>query len=139
MTDITVYLTIRHNLLSPHHFGGLPNRTTVDLLLYLTHQVKEVWHKQKVVTIIFLDIANASPNAVTEWLLKNMARLGYPSEIVSFFKAMLKDRKTTLSFDDFTSLPFALTIALDKEKQPQCKISYILLLINICTAYISLL
>ena len=35
-----------------------------------------------------------------------MARLGYPSEIVSFFEAMLKDRKTTLSFDDFTSLRF---------------------------------
>ena len=106
MTDITVYLTVRHNLPPPCNFGGLPNRMTVDSLLYLTHWVKEVWHKWKVATIIFLDIANTFPNPVMEWLLKNMARLGYPSEIVSFFKAMLKDRKTMLSSDDFTSLPF---------------------------------
>ena len=85
--------------------GGPPNRTIVDSLLYLTHWVKEAWHKRKVETIIFLDIANAFPNTVTDWLLKNMARLGYPSEIISFFEAMLKDRKTMLSFDDFTSLP----------------------------------
>ena len=105
MTDIMVYLTVRHNLLPPRHFGGLPNRMTVDSLLYLTHWVKEAWHKRKVATIIFLDIANAFPNAVTNQLLQNMAKLGYPSEIISFFEAMLKDRKTTLSFDDFTSLP----------------------------------
>jgi Endonuclease-reverse transcriptase len=41
MTDVTVYLTIRHNLLPSRHFGGLPNRTTVDSLLHLTHRVKE--------------------------------------------------------------------------------------------------
>jgi hypothetical protein len=41
---------------------------------------------------------------VKEHLLKNMARLGYPTEIIGFFEAMLKDRKTKLSFDDFTSL-----------------------------------
>jgi Reverse transcriptase (RNA-dependent DNA polymerase) len=108
MTDITVYLTVRHNLLPPRHFGGLPNRTTVDSLLYLTHRVKEAWHKRKVVTVIFLDIANAFPTAVTEHLLKNMARLGYPMEIIGFFEAMLKDRKTKLSFDDFTSLPLEI-------------------------------
>jgi hypothetical protein len=103
MTDITVYLTIRHNLLPARHFGGLPGRTTVDSLLHLTHRVKSAWRSHKVVTIIFLDIANTFPNAVTERLLKNMARLGYPMEIIAFFEAMLKNRKTTLSFDDFSS------------------------------------
>ena len=71
----TQYLTVRHNLLPPRHFGGLPNRMTVDSLLYLTHQVKEAWRKRKVATIIFLDIVNAFPNAVTNQLLKNMAKL----------------------------------------------------------------
>jgi Reverse transcriptase (RNA-dependent DNA polymerase) len=103
MTDITVYLTICHNLLPAWHFGGLPGRTTVDSLLHPTHRVKSAWRSRKVITIIFLDIANAFPNAVTERLLKNMARLGYPTEIITFFEAMLKNRKTTLSFDDFSS------------------------------------
>ena len=34
-----------------------------------------------------------------------MARLSYPLEIIDFFAAMLRERKTKLSFDDFTSLP----------------------------------
>jgi hypothetical protein len=103
MTDITVYLTIRHNLLPPRHFGGLPGKTTTDSLLHLTHRIKTAWRNRNVVTVIFLDIANAFPNAVTNRLLKNMSILRYPIEIIAFFEAMLKNRKTTLSFDDFSS------------------------------------
>ena len=66
MTDITVFLTICHNLLPSWHFSGLPGRTTSDSLLYLMHHVKNAWHAQKVVMIVFLDIANTFPNAVTE-------------------------------------------------------------------------
>jgi len=32
-----------------------------------------------------------------------MVKLGYPSEIVNFFAAMLNERTTRLSFNDFTS------------------------------------
>jgi len=31
-----------------------------------------------------------------------MTKLGYPMEIVNFFSSMLKDRCTTLTFDDYT-------------------------------------
>ena len=93
ITNITVYLTIRHNLLPTHHFSSLPNQTTSDSLLYLIHCVKVAWRTHKVVTIIFLDIANAFPNAVTSHLLKNMTKLGYPSKIVDFFNTLLSDRK----------------------------------------------
>ncbi|KIJ33339.1 hypothetical protein M422DRAFT_115232, partial [Sphaerobolus stellatus SS14] len=41
MTDITMYLTI-----------GLPGRTTTSSLLYLTHKIKDSWHRKKVATII---------------------------------------------------------------------------------------
>jgi hypothetical protein len=103
ITDVTVYLTVRHSLLPQRHFGGLPGRTTTDSLLYLTHKIKDAWRRKKVVTIIFLDIANAFPNAVTDRLLLNMKRLGYPTAIIQFYEALLKDRKTKLSFDDYVS------------------------------------
>ena len=45
------------------------------------------------------------PNAATERLLRNTGRLSYPSKIIAFFAAMVRERKTKLSFDDFTSLP----------------------------------
>jgi ribonuclease HI len=103
ITDVATYLTVRHSLLPSQHFGGLPGRTTTDSLLYLTHKIKAAWRKRKVVTIIFLDIANAFPNAVTSRLLLNMRKMGYPTAIVNFFSALLTDRHTYLSFEDFTS------------------------------------
>jgi hypothetical protein len=66
MTDVTVYLMVRHSILSMKHFSRLPGKTTMDSLLYLTHCIKTAWRKKKVVTIIFLDIANTFPNAVTD-------------------------------------------------------------------------
>jgi len=85
VTDIATYLTVRHSLLPDCHFGGLPGRTIMDSLLYLTHKIKDAWHGKKVATIIFLDIANAFPNAMTDRLLLNMTKLGYPTKIVNFF------------------------------------------------------
>ena len=105
MTDVTVYLTVCHSLLPPCHFSGLPGRTTVESLLHLTHCVKLAWQRCKVVIIIFLNIANAFPNAVMGRLLKNMTKLGYPTEIIAFFSAMPDQSKTMLSFNDYSSLP----------------------------------
>ena len=103
MTDITVFLTVCHNLLPSWHFSGLPGKMTSDSLLYLMHHVKNASCARKVATIVFLDIVNAFPNAVMERLLRNMVKLGYPSEIVNFLTAMLNKRTTTLSFNDFMS------------------------------------
>ncbi|KIJ35030.1 hypothetical protein M422DRAFT_262768 [Sphaerobolus stellatus SS14] len=63
MTDVAVYLTSHYLLLPAHHGSGLPGCTTTDSLLYLTHKIKDAWRRKRVVTIIFLDIANAFPNA----------------------------------------------------------------------------
>ncbi|KAF8589573.1 hypothetical protein K439DRAFT_1298662, partial [Ramaria rubella] len=32
-----------------------------------------------------------------------LKKLGYPTEIIDFFRAMLTDRQTRLSFDDYIS------------------------------------
>ena len=37
-----------------------------------------------------------------------MTTLGYPTEVIKFFMAMLRDRKTMLSFDSFTSLDISI-------------------------------
>lgn len=103
MADITTFLSMRHSLIPSKHFGGIPGRTTTDSLLYLTTRIQNAWRAGKVVRIIFLDIAAAFPNAVTERLLKNMRRRRYPTQLVDFYKAMLKDQRTTLAFDGYTS------------------------------------
>ena len=54
ITDVTVYLTIRHNLLPPQHFGSLPRKMTTDLLLHTlgrTEQIglESVWGLKQVI------------------------------------------------------------------------------------------
>ena len=69
MTDVLVYLTVRHNLLQAKCFGGLLGHTMTDSLLYLINNIKNMWRQQQVATIVFLDIASAFPNAITTRLL----------------------------------------------------------------------
>ena len=103
VTDVLVFLTVRHSILLSKCFGGFPSRTTVDSLLYLTHNIKNAWQRKKVVTILFLDIASTFPNTMTSHLLLNMRRLGYPMQLINFFDAMLRDHHTRLTFDGYTS------------------------------------
>ena len=103
MTDVLTYLTEHHHLLPNKCFGGLPGRTTMDSLLYLINNIKNAWRKRKVATIVFLDIARVFPNTVTERLLANMVRLGYPTQVINYFEAVLDNRHTVLSFNGYVS------------------------------------
>ena len=103
VTDVLIFLTVQHSILPSKCFDGLPGWTTADSLMYLTHNIKNMWCCKKVITILFLDIASAFPNAVTDWLLLNMRWLGYPTQLICFFDAMLRDWHTRLTFDRYTS------------------------------------
>jgi hypothetical protein len=95
-------------LIPPTHFGGRPGRTTTDAIHLLVHQVKEAWRKGKVVSILFLDIEGAFPNAVTDRLLHNMRKRSVPESIVCFMEKLLTGRSTQLKFDDYTSEPIPI-------------------------------
>jgi hypothetical protein len=45
---------------------------TSDVLHILTCKIKDAWRRDKVVSILFLDIEGAFPNAVTDCFLHNM-------------------------------------------------------------------
>ena len=76
----------QQQLLLDMHFGGRPCRSTTDAVHLLIHQVKEVWRKGKVVSILFLDIEGAFPNVVTDWLLHNMRNRKVPTQTVKLVK-----------------------------------------------------
>jgi len=47
---------------------------TTDTVHVLVDKIKKAWRKGKVVSILFLDIEGAFPNAVTERLLHNICK-----------------------------------------------------------------
>ena len=69
----------------------------------MVNKVCTAWRSNKVVSVLFLDVEGAFPNAVTSRLIHNLRRRRIPTTIVNFVKQLLADRKTRLKFDDFTS------------------------------------
>ena len=68
------YYTEKHALLPPTHFGGCQGKTTTDALHTLTYRIKDAWCKHQVVSVLFLDIEGAFPNAVNERLIHNLKK-----------------------------------------------------------------
>jgi hypothetical protein len=97
------FYTEKHQLLPLQHYGGRPAWTTTDTMHALTYGIKDAWHKKKVMSVLFLDIEGAFPNAVNEKLLQNMRRRRVPTKLIQFTENLLCNRTTKLKFDDYTS------------------------------------
>ena len=103
-----MYYAEKHNLLPPNHFGGRAKRNATDAVHLLVHHIKGQWRKGKVVAALFLDIEGAFPNAVNEQLIHNLKSRWVPSKIIKYVANMLRDRSTTLRFDDHVSKPIKI-------------------------------
>ena len=60
------------------------------------------------VSVLFLDIEGAFPNAVTDRLIHNMRKRRIPRCYTDFVKKLLTGRETRLRFDDFLSDPIPI-------------------------------
>jgi ribonuclease HI len=103
VAEIISNLVETHHLLPKTHFGGRPGRTTTDAIHYIVHRIKTAWRDDQVVSILFLDVEGAFPNAVTARLLHNLKKRRIPNKLVGFIERLLTDRRTKIRFDDYTS------------------------------------
>ena len=86
----------QHKILPKNHFGGCPGRSTTDTIHYLTNKIHKAWRKDKSVSVLFLDVEGAFPNAVTNCLIHNLKKRRIPTSIINFVKQILSNRKTRL-------------------------------------------
>ena len=66
------------------------------------------------VSALFLDIKGAFPSVSTERLMHDLRKKGIPIEYVNWLRRKLTGRRTTISFDDFTSKPFNVNDGCDQ-------------------------
>ncbi|KAJ3473537.1 hypothetical protein NLI96_g12951 [Meripilus lineatus] len=97
------FLVEKHGLLPVNQFGGRPCHTTTDAIHLLTSKVKDAWRRGEVATALFLDVQSAFPNTMKFRLIHNMRTIGIPTQYVRLTDAMLTNRTTILSFDDYIS------------------------------------
>ena len=98
-----IYITEKHSLLPSTQFGRCLGRTILDSLQLLIYWIKYKWWQSRVVSILFLDIEGAFPNAVCDRLLHNMRKHRVPKLYVKFVQRLLTGRWTKIKFDDFVS------------------------------------
>ena len=100
---------VEHEGLLPNfHFGGQPGQMTMDTVHLLTHKIKGAWHKGKVVSILFLDVEGAFPNAVTDCVIHTLRRKCLLACHINYVRNLLENRVTKLKFDDFISAPIQI-------------------------------
>ena len=75
----------------------------MDAIHTLVDKIKTAWRQNKVVSVLYLDVEGAFPNAVTDRLLHNLQKRRIPKVYIQFIKALLTNRRTRMKFDDFIS------------------------------------
>ena len=103
MAEQMMYYAEAHNLLPANHFGGRKGRNATDAVHLLVHKIKAAWRKGKAISVLFLDIEGAFPNADNVQLLRNLNKRKIPHALTRFIANMLENRCTTLKFDGFSS------------------------------------
>ena len=97
-----------HQLIPSTHFGRRPGHTTTDSLHLLVDTIKATWRCYQVISVLFLDVKGAFPNAVTSHLLHSLQKRRVPEAYVSLINNMLMGCHTQLKFNNYTSSWFTL-------------------------------
>ena len=102
MAEDLTFLMELQQLIPDTHFGGCPGCSTTDSLHLLVDMIKASWRHKQVVSILFLDIEGAFPNAVMACLLHNLRKRRVLEVYISFVDNLLTSCWTRLKFDNFT-------------------------------------
>ena len=61
-------------ILPKAHFGGRLGCSTTNVVHYLVHKITTAWRENKVVSVLYLHVEGAFPNAVPERLIHNLKK-----------------------------------------------------------------
>ena len=88
----------KQNLQTEHQWGFRPQRSTEDMLLYMTEKWRKSIDNNEVVAVLFIDFRKAFDSVSHQILIKKMMASGISGDFLSYLTSYLSDRK------QFTSL-----------------------------------
>src|SRR5438105_3996780 len=123
--DLT-FITEKHELLPPLHFGARPNRNTTDAIHMVVKFIHDAWRTGKVASALFLDVKGAFPSVNVDRLQHDMRMRGIPVEYTEWLGEKLANRQTRIVFDDYRSPPLTVRAGLDQgcPLSPLCYVIY---------------
>ncbi len=82
-----------HNLESEHQWGFRPQRSTEDILLYMTEKWRKGIDSGQIIGTLFIDFRKAFDSVSHPILLKKMSASGVSGDFLSYLESYLSNRK----------------------------------------------
>jgi len=95
-----------NGFLDPNQLGGIRQRSTIDMGIYLTHIICAGWLRQCHTSVIAFDIAQFFPSLNHEFLSICLKKAGLNTNVVGFFNSYHSNRSTTYTWNNFSSPAF---------------------------------
>ena len=93
------FLAESTDLLDSDQIGGRRQKSAIDAVLSLVHDIQLAKHEKKVTSILFMDIKGAFDHVSGNQMLKICQKLQLPKSLCYWIKSFLQDRKMQLKFD----------------------------------------
>lgn len=93
------YMAEKFGLLHKDQIGGRPQRSAVDAVMALTHEIEDAKRHRQIVSTLFMDVKGAFDNVSRDRLLHTMKELGIPTQVTTWVSHFLTFRTTALAFD----------------------------------------
>ena len=119
------YLVEEHGLLPSNHFGGLKQRSTVDVLVVLQEKIYQAWRDKKVLSLITFDVKGAFNGVATPVLLERLREKRVPEDLVRRIQSFCSDRKATVIVNGESTPILSLAYAGLPQGSPLSPILYL--------------
>ncbi|KAE8238379.1 hypothetical protein A4X06_0g8806, partial [Tilletia controversa] len=96
-------LAERAPLLSKHHFGGRPHRSTEDALLQFQQFIDDSHRNKRHVLVTSADVSGAYNRVIGKQLVRDLEEAGWPQPVIRWAASFMKGRSTALRLGDYTS------------------------------------
>ena len=99
-----------NNFLDSHQFGGIHQRSTTDVGMYLTYLIRAGWLRQCHTSILAFDIAQFFPSLNHQFLSLCLKKAGLNTNVICFFNSYHSNRSISYSWNTFTSPSFNVNV-----------------------------
>src|SRR5204863_3404023 len=121
------YIAETSDLLDSDQMGGRRQKSAIDAVMTLIHDIQLAKHDNKVTSVLFMDIKEAYDHVSANHLLKICQKLKLPKSLCFWIRSFFQNRKIQLKFDGNTQEMTDINIEIPQGSS----VSFILFLIYI--------
>ncbi|KAM6508463.1 hypothetical protein FALCPG4_19002 [Fusarium falciforme] len=89
-----------YQVLYPQQAGALPKRSATDLVTALIHDIEEAFARNKVATLVTMDIQGAFDTVMRNRLVRRLREQGWPDHLARWARSFMGGRSARVRYQD---------------------------------------